>query len=76
MDYADIEHIDLDKIFKKKIFVDLNNEDMLNLELYIQYVNHVFDTYEELPEDVANNLENDVDRIITFLRNQVGDRNG
>ena len=74
MDYKDIEHIDLNKIFEKQIFVDLDNKDMLDLELYIEYVNYIFDTYEELPEDVADNLENDVDRIIVFLKKQIGEK--
>jgi hypothetical protein len=74
VDYKDIEHIDLDKIFEKQIFVDLDNKDMLDLELYIEYVNYIFDTYEELPEDVANNLEMDVDRIIAFLKKQIGEK--
>jgi hypothetical protein len=74
VDYKDIEHIDLNKIFEKQIFVDLDNKDMLDLELYIEYVNYIFDTYEELPEDVADNLENDVDRIIVFLKKQIGEK--
>jgi hypothetical protein len=74
VDYKDIEHIDLNKIFQKKSLFELTNKEMFELETYVNYINHICETYEELDEDVADNLQMDLDNIVAFLETITGRR--